>query len=100
MAQVFDHHFQVGHMVIGKTQDFLILLYLDIALFYLCLKLVDPFSCLSQFFFLGFQLFQCHQTLLVIAKVSLSTVSMYPGLECYFHRSIGFCQLLIHSKLF
>ena len=53
MAQVFDHHFQVGHMVIGKTQDLLVFLYLDIALFYLCLKLVDPLSCLSQFLFLG-----------------------------------------------
>ena len=53
MAQVLDHYLQVGHMVIGKTQDLLILLYLDIALFYLCLKLVDPLSCLSQFLFLG-----------------------------------------------
>ena len=53
MAQILNHDFQVLYMIIRKAQNLLILFHLNIALLYLFLKLIDPFSGLIQLLFLS-----------------------------------------------
>ena len=53
MAQIPDHDFKILNMIIGKAQDLLILLDLDVALLHLFLKLIDPIPGLGQFLLLS-----------------------------------------------
>ena len=98
MAQVLDHHFQIGHMVVGQTLDLLLLADLLVFLLHLGLKLVDPLPGPGQLAVRRFQLLQRGHLLLVIRQIPLVPVAVDIGLKRPLHRAVDARQLTAHTE--
>ena len=100
MAQVLNHHFQVGHMVVGQALDLLLLADLEILLLHLRLKLQDTVLGPGQFLVPAFQLFQGNHRMTVVCQIPLVPVPVDVGLEGLLHPGIHCCMLLDDSEIF